>query len=171
MMKEKLQEYALVAEIISAVAIVLSLIFVGVQVQQGAEETAANTGALRSQVRESMLNSDLAMLDRALDYPELIDYYFNSEGKDAVMIARMKVWIYQFSRTRENYWVQHQNGVLDAETYRSYLAPFLRYLLNNDVALNTWMEEGRHTLLPGFVREITAVLEAEGRIPVEDKQP
>ena len=30
-MKEKLQEYALIAEIISAIAIVLSLIFVGLQ--------------------------------------------------------------------------------------------------------------------------------------------
>ena len=31
-MKEKLQEYALIAEIISALCIVLSLIFVGLQV-------------------------------------------------------------------------------------------------------------------------------------------
>jgi len=31
-MKEKLQEYALIAEIISALSIVLSLIFVGLQV-------------------------------------------------------------------------------------------------------------------------------------------
>ena len=54
-MKEKLQQYALVAEIVSALAIVLSLIFVGLQVKQGSEQTAANTEAIRSQVRESML--------------------------------------------------------------------------------------------------------------------
>ena len=42
-MKEKLQEYALIAEIISAIAIVLSLIFVGLQVRQGSEATDANT--------------------------------------------------------------------------------------------------------------------------------
>jgi hypothetical protein len=33
-MKEKLQKYALIAEIISAIAIVVSLIFVGIQIQQ-----------------------------------------------------------------------------------------------------------------------------------------
>ena len=54
-MKEKLQEYALIAEIISALAIVVSLIFVGLQVRQGSETTVANTEAIRSQVRESML--------------------------------------------------------------------------------------------------------------------
>jgi len=47
-MKEKLQEYALVAEIIGGVAIVISLVFVGVQVSQTAEETATNTTAIRA---------------------------------------------------------------------------------------------------------------------------
>lgn len=36
-MKAKLQEFALVAEIMSAVAIVLSLLFVGIQVRQGSD--------------------------------------------------------------------------------------------------------------------------------------
>jgi len=43
-MKEKLQEYALIAEIISGIAIVISLVFVGIQIQQGTEETVASRG-------------------------------------------------------------------------------------------------------------------------------
>jgi hypothetical protein len=39
--KDRLQEYALVAEIIGAVAIVASLIFVGLQIQQGTSITKA----------------------------------------------------------------------------------------------------------------------------------
>jgi len=35
--KQRLQEYALIAEVVSALAIVLSLIFVGLQVRQGAQ--------------------------------------------------------------------------------------------------------------------------------------
>ena len=38
-MKEKLQEYALLAEVISAIAIVISLIFVGIQINQNTEQS------------------------------------------------------------------------------------------------------------------------------------
>jgi len=41
-MKEKLQEYALIAEMISAICIVLSLVFVGLQVRQGVPHRALN---------------------------------------------------------------------------------------------------------------------------------
>jgi hypothetical protein len=170
-MKQKLQEYALVAEIISAAAIVLSLIFVGLQVSQGNKETAANTEALRSQVRESMLSADLAMLNKALDFPELIDYNFRMEGKSEEDIRRMVVWMYQFNRTRENYWVQHQNGILDTDTYLSYRAPYVRMIINNEVASQSWMAEARHTLTPGFVAEINDLLIAEGRFTAEELAP
>ena len=61
-MKEKLQEYALLAEIFSAIAVVLSLIFVGLQIRQGAEETAANTAAIRSSVQLAMMEADKDLL-------------------------------------------------------------------------------------------------------------
>ena len=45
-MKEKLKEYALIAEIISALAIVASLIFVGLEVRQNTETLVISTGDL-----------------------------------------------------------------------------------------------------------------------------
>jgi hypothetical protein len=69
-MKEKLQEYALIAEIISAICIVLSLIFVGLQVRQGAEETAANTAAIRGSVRQSLMEADKDLLLFAVENPD-----------------------------------------------------------------------------------------------------
>lgn len=44
-MKEKLQEYALVAEIISALAVVAGLVFVGLEINQSTEQNALNTRA------------------------------------------------------------------------------------------------------------------------------
>jgi len=40
--KEKLQEYALIAEIISAICIVLSLIFVGLEIEQSTKQSRIN---------------------------------------------------------------------------------------------------------------------------------
>ncbi len=43
----KLQKWALLAEILGGIAVVVSLIFVGYQVQQSNEQAALNTSALR----------------------------------------------------------------------------------------------------------------------------
>jgi hypothetical protein len=53
-LKEKLQEYALIAEIIGAIAIVASLIFVGLQVRLSAEETAQNTLQMQAMVYQAL---------------------------------------------------------------------------------------------------------------------
>jgi len=47
-MKDNLQEYALISEIIGGIGIIASLIFVGFQVKQNAEETALNTRQMQS---------------------------------------------------------------------------------------------------------------------------
>jgi hypothetical protein len=45
-LKGKLQEYALVAKIISAIAVVEGLIFVGFQIRQSTEEVSLSTYAI-----------------------------------------------------------------------------------------------------------------------------
>jgi hypothetical protein len=42
-MKEILEEYALIAEIISAIAVIISLIFVGLQIRSNTKATQAST--------------------------------------------------------------------------------------------------------------------------------
>ena len=49
-MKEKLQEYALIAEIIGGIAIIASLVFVGLQIQQNTNLSKAN--AYRETIQE-----------------------------------------------------------------------------------------------------------------------
>lgn len=167
-MKEKLQEYALIAEIISAIAIVLSLIFVGLQVKQGSEETAANTEAIRSQVRESMLNEDTTLLGWSIEYPGLLDLHFDPASKDQATIRRYTAYFYALARTRENYWVQHRNGILDTQTYLSYRNTFLAYL-GSDFYLNIW-KSINDTFVPGFVDEINKELVKRGRLKLPNNK-
>ena len=54
-MKDKLQEYALLAEIFSALAVVASLIFVGFQIQQQSKETALNTRAIETAAYQDLI--------------------------------------------------------------------------------------------------------------------
>lgn len=138
-MKEKLQQFALIAEIISAIAIVLSLIFVGLQVRLGAQETAANSVALSSSVQQAMMDADKDLLLFHIGRPELETQY------ESTALGTPGDYFYFFSavlRTRQLYWMQHEAGLMDDETYYSYLGPFvLGTLGNNPGARAYWAEQ------------------------------
>jgi hypothetical protein len=163
-MKEKLQQYALIAEIISAIAIVLSLIFVGLQVRQGAEETAANSEAIRSQVRQAMLETDLGLLNSANDVPEIITSMQNIPED---LQGRAFLFFTAFIRTRENYWLQHNKGLIDNETYQSYLRVFINNIKRSRYYRKVW-DFQRAILNPAFVAEINTILESDSIGPVPD---
>ena len=55
-MKRSLQEYALFAEILSAVAVVASLVFVGLQIRQESNETALNTRAIEAAAYQDLIS-------------------------------------------------------------------------------------------------------------------
>jgi hypothetical protein len=157
----KLEKWALIAEIVSAIAIVLSLIFVGLQVRQGTEETAANSRALEATVRESMLNADLSIMRSALPYSYLMQ---NRPPATDEETRQFGIFFIMLIRSRENYWTQHANGMLDDETYRSYRETFLNILLRSDLAYSFWRTFSSNAV-QGFVAEINEELESRGRMP------
>jgi hypothetical protein len=157
----KLEKWALVAEIVSAVAIVLSLIFVGLQVRQSSEETAANSRALEANVRESMLNADLSILQTMLPYTHILE---GIDPENELEAREQTMYSYMLGRTRENFWKQRQNGMLDDETYLSYRETFIRYLIQSDFHLGIW-NANKPYLVPGFVAEIDQELRTRDRLP------
>jgi len=66
--KEKLQEYALIAEIVSAIAIVGSLIFVGLEIRQ-------NTNAVFATSYDQLLADQMDLRLRVADSPEMLRGY------------------------------------------------------------------------------------------------
>ena len=143
----KLEKWALCAEIVSAIAIVLSLIFVGMQVRLGTEQTAANSRALEATVRESMLNADLSILQASIPYRNMQQFNPPANEEEA---NQQSMFAYMLQRTRENYWKQHANGMLDEESYLSYRETFLQFLINSDYHPKLW-KENRNYFVPGFV--------------------
>ena len=74
-----------------------------------------------------------------------------------------KMGLVRGKRTRENYWKQHANGMLDEESYLSYRETFLQFLINSDYHLKLWKEK-RNYFVPGFVAEIDEELGKRGRV-------
>jgi hypothetical protein len=151
-MKPKLEEYALLSQIISAVAIVLSLLFVGVQIQQSSETTQA-------QIRQAMLQAELDIVfyagnNQLMTTDEPSVELGNAEQAQSYMVAMF--------RTRELYWWQHEQGQIDDTTYQGYLKPFMNNLVKSQVWRDSWDFNSRlHD--PGFVAAINAALAEQGR--------
>ena len=100
------------AEILSSVAILVTLVYLVIEIQQNAEATQANT-------RQAMLASDQQFLELQVENPELHLLWYKSELSDEERI-RLSYYLISHFRMRENNWFQHKNGMLDDATWRSY---------------------------------------------------
>lgn len=111
-----LQEYALIAEIISAIAIVISLVFVGFQIRENTKATRASTfheiAALDIQILLSFANSaDSAR--KITTFREDPDTLSGEELNHAFYLFGAEV------RHVENMFLQHQNNMLSERDWRS----------------------------------------------------
>ena len=131
-MKERLQEYALIAEIISAVAVVAGLIFVGLQIQQSTEQNALNTRAMEVAAYQDLIGQILsintnAMMDEALSAS--IVRLVQGDATAAMGDPRMYVMIQSLGRHADMACFQHQRGLIDDERLTSSTAIYRAMVL------------------------------------------
>lgn len=109
----KLEKLSALAELVSAVAIVVTLGYLAVQTQQ-------NTTAVQASVRQAMLVDDLGLIQMQLDNPILITGRSGAADLSDDELVRLGTNLLGLFRTRENQWLQYQNGVIDERTRRTY---------------------------------------------------
>ena len=108
-----LEQYAYLAEIIGVIIIVLTLLYLSVQVRQGAH-------LMRSGSRQALMNNDRESLLAYLDNMDLFDKMASPEKLSRADQRRFTVlWIINM-RNREHEWFQYQDGILDEPTWFSY---------------------------------------------------
>jgi hypothetical protein len=114
----RIEKLAAIAEIVSAVAIVVTLGYLAIQTQQ-------NTLAIQASVRQAMLDSDRAMLFLQAENPRIViarDTDIDLTDEDVVRLA---TYLTAVVRVRENQWLQYQSGVIDERTWRTYRSAIL----------------------------------------------
>lgn len=115
-MKEILEEYALISEIISAVAIIISLIFVGFQIR-------ANTKATQASKFHDIASLDIQILLTFANSPEtahLISTF--RENPNSLNPDEQNQGFYLFGaevRHVENLFLQNQNKMLSQKDWES----------------------------------------------------
>ena len=108
-----LEQYAYLAEIIGVTIVVITLIYLAVQVRQGAH-------LMRSESRQALISNDHASVQIAIENVDLFEKLTKPEGLSFEDQWRFSnIWILDM-RNREHEYFQYKAGVLDEETWQSY---------------------------------------------------
>jgi hypothetical protein len=109
----KLEKLSATAELVSSIAIVVTLGYLAIQTQQ-------NTTAIQATVRQAMLADDVDLIRQQIDFPIL----FTGRSGDAALtdeeLVRVSGNLIALTRIRENQWLQYQSGVIDERTWLTY---------------------------------------------------
>ncbi len=144
-----LEQYAYLAEIIGVVMIIITLIYLSLQVRQGAE-------LLRSESRQAQVTNDLSGVYKFIEHPELGRLFSQEETPSFADKTRLQFWIVGQMRAREHEWLQYQSGALDEETWLSYRG-VIYFLLGTKRARDLW-ELCSPFFNADFVEMVTAMM-------------
>lgn len=112
-----LESLAHLADIAASVAVVLSLIFVGIQVRQ-------NTRAIRATTYNAVVHNSIAILTPMYANAEFTEYLVRVQSNpDAATPAeklRFHINMLTAFRHWDNLYYQFRNGMLEAEMWQSY---------------------------------------------------
>lgn len=149
MNSSKLADYS---EIISSIAIIITLIYLSIQTQQ-------TNAALRANARESTLMADMTLISALINSPEEGD---NLEKPfDKLTAGEQSQIINAFAgilRTREFAWLQYKSGILDGPTFDSYMETPVRWIRSWKAYELTW-KDFSSTLNPEFVSYVNSKLQ------------
>ena len=108
-----LEQYAYLAEIIGVIIVVVTLVYLSLQVRQGAN-------LMRSEARQALMNNTRGQVLAYLDNVDLFDKMSDEEKlSPADQMRFSSLWILNM-RNREHEWFQYKDGILDEPTWLSY---------------------------------------------------
>jgi len=107
-------KWSAIAEIISSIAILVTLIYLSIQTHQNLLATQAST-------RQTMITTDLETLKAGMDYSSTLNKMQNNEELSEDDRGKIEDWLIMLVRTREYQWFQYKNGLLDKQAWEAYL--------------------------------------------------
>lgn len=148
----KLEKIAPIVEIVSSVAIVITLIYLSIQTQQ-------TNAALFANSREATLMADVELIDTLISNPEAGENSSKSFSEltkaEQNQVGNVLAGLL---RTREFSWHQYKNGILDKATFDSYMGTLIRWIKQGD-ATEYWWKLFSKEVDPEFVNYINLLLE------------
>ena len=121
-----IQRLSAIAEIVSSVAIVATLVYLGIQARQTNELLIGGS-------RQAALSADLSLFAMNLANPDVAARIL---GASAEQIQENSL-LNTFMRAREYQWMQYRSGSLDRMTFESYMQP-VKTWLQTEIGADYW---------------------------------
>ncbi len=138
-------------EFLGGIAVVMSLIFVGIQVRQSTE---ASRAATRQAVADSMVMATNAVIEPVTLNEAMADLESGATIESLPLTQRHQLRLYasMYTRIIDNAFYQYQRGMLEAEQWES---------LRNGLIFNLGTEAGKQWLRPALESMIIGIVNQE----------
>jgi hypothetical protein len=156
-----LEEFNYIAEIIASIAVIVSLIYIGLEVRQNTAATEAATG----QSFVASMNSYVGLINSSANLADILDR--GAEGLSNLKtseIIQFGAFLDQCFINYENYYYQWRNGVLDSRLWSIYRHALADLLLQP--GQQEWWETKRHWYEKEFQEYVNEVIENEEGKPM-----
>lgn len=150
------------SEIIGSITVVITLIFLVLQMRE-------NTRAIEASTRQAARDAEAQTVITSIDHPAAILAWTQQELSDEEVIQHA-FWLIGYFRNRENDWFQYRRGVMDDESWNRYLSA-LSGLFRCERNRNWWINYGTRSFNPGFVEQVNSILEKSptSKVLVQDR--
>ncbi len=145
MANDRLQKWALTAEVIGGIAVVISLVFVGIELR-------SNTEATRAATREAINQKDIDFLSLRLDSSVIAQAMTKVEAgeplsplEESQLVSQQYVNFMIFEHT----YYQYSEGVLDENDWARHENIARQNMHNNSYAQRMW-QKNQDTFTSGF---------------------
>lgn len=139
-----------IAEIVSSVAVLATLIYLAIQIRQ-------NTEAIHSQSRQALLTSAQSELFLRVQYPEMDMALTKSEIPSEKEQLMINSWLVGMLRARQFSWLQYNAGIIDRAQWDTEIV-VISNILSTPRARDWWKKVGRVSFAEDFVAFVDDLL-------------
>ncbi|WP_065382791.1 hypothetical protein [Hyphomonas sp. ND6WE1B] len=126
-----IEQTTLVAQIVGVIAVAATLIYLDLQVQQGAQQ-------MQSESQQAQFTYDQTGVYKFVDFPELGRIFSQTEPPSFEENTKLFFWMIGQMRAREYEWRQYQNGAITKEPWDTYRG-VIYFVLGTERGTALWL--------------------------------
>jgi len=138
-MKAKTSE---IIEIVSAIAVVVSLLFVGMEIRNSSKQTEQNTQALQIAAYQDLIGRIVEINSIGIEESATIESLVASSSRSEQQIEKLNAFLWMIFRHGDMAYFQFENEAISEERMRSAMAPLL-LRLNTPYVVERWKNINR----------------------------
>jgi len=152
--------WAAIAEIVSAIAVVITLVYLAVQIRHSKESLDANTKAIRGQAISDItrnVHDQMHLLSQGHDVAGAFQKFATEQPLNSLDSFLIDAVLSAVFVARQNEFFQWRQGLIDDDVFRS-LHHVIHTCLGPENGKHWWENEGKRMFTPAFVAFVDELL-------------